>query len=323
MVDAEGGHGYNTSRWNYIVAVSAGESFIAGLRSNGTVAISGFTDRYGLSSVDSWRDIVAIEIGRNHIPSYDDHDDEWLKNHIVGLRSDGTVVAAGYNRDGQCDVDDWNDIAAIFAGYHRTVGLRSDGTVVAVGDNSKGQCAVGDWTDIVAIAIGREHTVGLRSDGTAVAVGRNEAGQCNVGGWTDIVMVSAGWGHTVGLRADGTVVTTAGNDFKGWTDVVAITTSNLFGTIGIRSDGTILNDRTRFFSDWKLFDSIDALQKLAQAAEKRQAELKEKSRVHKSALENEKPVLQAELNRLGLFSGKRRREIEARLAEIETELKNL
>jgi alpha-tubulin suppressor-like RCC1 family protein len=31
-------------------------------------------------------------------------------NHTVGLKSDGTVVAAGYNRDGQCNVSGWTDI---------------------------------------------------------------------------------------------------------------------------------------------------------------------------------------------------------------------
>ena len=30
--------------------------------------------------------------------------------HTVGLRSDGTVVAVGYNRYGQCDVSDWKNI---------------------------------------------------------------------------------------------------------------------------------------------------------------------------------------------------------------------
>ena len=28
--------------------------------------------------------------------------------HTVGLKSDGTVVAVGYNRNGQCEVSDWN-----------------------------------------------------------------------------------------------------------------------------------------------------------------------------------------------------------------------
>lgn len=70
--------------------------------------------------------------------------------------------------------------------YYHTVGLKSDGTVVAVGDNKYGQCDVSEWTDIVAVAAGWSHTVGLKSDGTVVAVGDNDDGQYDVSGWKDI-----------------------------------------------------------------------------------------------------------------------------------------
>ena len=59
----------------------------------------------------------------------------------------------------------------VASGYDHVVGLETDGTVVAEGDNSVGQCDVFTWTDIVQIAAGMDHTVGLESDGTAVAVG--------------------------------------------------------------------------------------------------------------------------------------------------------
>ena len=52
-------------------------------------------------------------------------------NHTVGLKSDGAVVAVGWNKYGQCDVADWRDIVAVSAGPYHTVGLKSDGTVVA------------------------------------------------------------------------------------------------------------------------------------------------------------------------------------------------
>ena len=37
---------------------------------------------------------------------------------------------------------------AVAAGYYRVAGLKSDGTVVAAGDNEHGQNDVRDWTDI-------------------------------------------------------------------------------------------------------------------------------------------------------------------------------
>ena len=174
--------------------------------------------------------------------------------HTVGLRSDGTVVATGWNGSGQCSVSGWKNIVAVAAGDWHTVGLRSDGTVVATkytgnSDYNYGQCSVSGWKDIVSIAAEEYHTVGLKSDGTVVAVGSNFNGQRNVSGWTDIVAIAAGDNHTVGLRSDGTVVATkyTGNsdhnygqcDVSGWRDIVAITAGDNH-TVGIRSDGRVV-----------------------------------------------------------------------------------
>ena len=112
------------------------------------------------------------------------------------------------------------------------------------------------------------HTVGLKADGTVVAAGNNAADQCNVSDWRDIVAITASDFHTVGLKLDGTVVA-VGYNFLGQCNV----------------------------SDWKLFYT------------------KEELLAEKAALEKELPTLK------GLFSGKRRKEIENRLAEIEAELK--
>lgn len=68
--------------------------------------------------------------------------------HTVGLKSDGTVAAVGWNKNEQCDVSDWCDIVAVAAGWRRTVGLKSDGTVVAVGNHAYGQCDVSEWRGI-------------------------------------------------------------------------------------------------------------------------------------------------------------------------------
>jgi hypothetical protein len=75
------------------------------------------------------------------------------------------------NGDGQCDVGNWTGIIQVAEGERYTVGLKSDGTVVAVGYNGFGQCDVGNWTDITQVAAGEYHTVGLKSDGTVVAAG--------------------------------------------------------------------------------------------------------------------------------------------------------
>ena len=67
------------------------------------------------------------------------------------------------------EISNWKDIVAIVGGENHVVGLKSDGTVVAAGDDSYGQRDVESWTDIVAISAGQFFTVGVKSDGTIVA----------------------------------------------------------------------------------------------------------------------------------------------------------
>ena len=166
--------------------------------------------------------------------------------HAVGLKSDGTVVSAGANGYGQCNVDDWTDIIAVSAGSVHTVGLKADGTVVAVGYTGSDRCNVGDWEDVVAVSAGSSHTVGLKNDGTVVSAGSNAYGQCNLDNWQDIVAISAGHYHTVGLKIDGTVVAAGtGNsandrcDVSSWTDIVSVSAGSTH-TVGLKSDGTVV-----------------------------------------------------------------------------------
>ncbi|MCL2415562.1 MAG: hypothetical protein FWD01_02010 [Defluviitaleaceae bacterium] len=163
---------------------------------------------------------------------------------IVGLQSNGTVVAVGHNAEGQRNIENWQDIIAVATEFRYTVGLKSDGTVVAVGNNEFGRCNVGDWRDIIAVAAGWSHTIGLKSNGTVVAVGNNGDGQCNVEDWRDIIAVAAGNVHTVGLKSDGTVVAVGNNEFgrcnvRYWQDIVAVS-AGLLHTIGLKSNGTVV-----------------------------------------------------------------------------------
>lgn len=305
----------NVFGWRNIVAVSAGRGHTVGLKSDGTVVAVG-DNKDGCCGVFYWQNIVEISAG---------------SCHTVGLKSTGTVVAVGCNDDGRCNVSGWRGILAVSAGYCHTVGLKSNGTVLAVGHNGFGQCKVSNWQDIVAVSAGSIHTVGLKSDGTVVAVGCDDDsaeyddydnyddyddGQCEVSDWQDIVAVSAGDYHTVGLKSDGTVVAVGCNDdgqcnVSGWQDIVAISAGNKH-TVGLKSDGTVVavgcnDDRRCDVSGWKLFQSAETIKEERIEAKKQE----------KSALEQELTSLK------GLFAGKRRKEIESRLVEIEIELKKL
>ena len=187
--------------------------------------------------------------------------------YTIGLRSDGTAIALGSNRNGECSTEAWRSVVAVSAGYSHTVGLRSDGTVVAVGLNDQGQCNTEAWRNIVAVSAGYSHTVGLRSDGTVIAVGQNNHGQCNTEDWRSIVAVSAGSSYTVGLCSDGTVVAIGLNDqgqcnIETWRSIVAVSAGSSH-TVGLRSDGTVvaigLNDQGQCNTEtWRNIEAVSA-----------------------------------------------------------------
>jgi hypothetical protein len=86
----------------------------------------------------------------------------------------------------------------VAAGRYHTVGLKSNGTVVATGFNDYGQLDVGSWTGITQVAAEDDNTVGLKSDGTVVATGSNY-GQCNTNQWNlgqnrPLTIIKAGTG---------------------------------------------------------------------------------------------------------------------------------
>ena len=320
-------------------------------------------------------------------------------HHIVGVKSDGTVLAVGSNDYGQCNVEDWTDITAVAACADRTIGLKVDGTVVAAGRNEYGECDVEDWTDIVAIAAGFAHTAGLKRDGTVVAVGRNEDDCCVLDSWSHITDIACGDRHTAGLKENGSVVvqgdklgklnidneifayisakdrTTYGvprngvvgttltgivdmlygdlilqhdgkvslnyrnaqwdtlhKAFYNWDNIVAIFGLNYreFIYIGLKSDGTVLSvgdmDNYGDPRGWRLFNDIATFDEECKTerplARKRLRQKRNAER--RTTLREEQIRVSTELKCLrGLFAGKRRRELEAQLAEIERELKEL
>ncbi len=90
----------------------------------------------------------------------------------VGAIADVNSAIATITMSGNCSITaNFQCIPMVVAGGYHTVGLKSDGIVVAVGWNDNGQCDVGGWTGIVQVAAGWYHTVGLKTDGTVVAVG--------------------------------------------------------------------------------------------------------------------------------------------------------
>lgn len=103
--------------------------------------------------------------------------------------------------------------------------------------------------------------------------------------------------------------------------------------VGVCRDGRVLTTNKDFdVAGWRLFNSIDTLEQeraegpahaKAERIAKEKAEAKRRAQ-KRAALLAEQNELQTELSQLkGLFSGKRRKEIEARLTELSTALREL
>ena len=159
----------------------------------------------GLNGTGYLTDITAIATGREY---------------SFALKSDGTLLAWGYNLEGQLG-DGTNTsrstpvyvkstsgtnltgVKAIAAGAHHTLALKNDGTVWAWGYNDNGQLGDGTTTNrlvpvqvkgaggtgyltgVKAIAAGNSHSLALKTDGTVWAWGNNNRGQIGDGTLTD------------------------------------------------------------------------------------------------------------------------------------------
>lgn len=189
---------------------------------------------YGELSADNWTDVIAVSIG---------------DSHIVGLKSDGTVLAAGNSKSSRCSVLQWNQIVAVSAGNSHTVALTEDGRVLATGYDEYGQCQVVQLMSaagsrkIVSIAAGSYHTAALLEDGTAVACGDTRFGACEVQNWTKLAAVYTGDMYTAGLRTDGTVVITGQNvedwNTAEWKDIVNLAAGSSY-LVGVKADGSVV-----------------------------------------------------------------------------------
>ena len=105
---------------NDIQAVCGNDADCLGIRSDGTIAVLQWAlrDESGNRLVDGWTDMTQLAMGNGH---------------TVGLRSDGTVVAAGNNHCGQCDVEEWKDVVYIDAKGQCTIGITRDGRLLFAG----------------------------------------------------------------------------------------------------------------------------------------------------------------------------------------------
>ena len=104
-----------------IIRMAFRDGELLGIREDGTakpLLASDYAVAFGRTQVESWDNLQDISMG---------------ESHVAGLRTDGTVVAAGSNHAGQCDVEDWTDVVYLTAGKNCTLGITKDGTLKIAG----------------------------------------------------------------------------------------------------------------------------------------------------------------------------------------------
>lgn len=147
--------------------------------------------KLGLCDFGGWSDMIAISAG-----SY----------HVVGLKSDGTVLATGDNQKGQCNVEKWREIIAVSAGFQHTLGLKADGTVIATGDNSKEQCNAAKWIDIKKIHAAGNRSYAINTSGKVFAEGELESADNTIINTSDVTSLGMQSGVRVAVKKDDTVI---------------------------------------------------------------------------------------------------------------------
>lgn len=232
-----------------IVDVAAGDFLAAVVFSDGSAALSGkCLAEVGVEklpnfsgTVAKWKNVVDIAVG---------------DNHVIALLKNGTVVAAGSNRQGQCNVESWRDVVSVEAGDTVSVGITKDGTVLTAGKVSRIAIVGGkitsdeveqDMSGITEAAKARASLIGtvvLHKDGHCTTVGISPDGAFDgVDRWENMKDVDCNGSHTIGVKNDGTVIAVGANadgrcNVSGWTDVVQVACGA--HSVALKADGTVV-----------------------------------------------------------------------------------
>lgn len=178
-----------------VIAIAAGYHNSLALQSDGTLVVWGYNNWLWTRPIhlpEGLSNVVAIAAGGDGAG--------------VALQADGRVVSW---HDNYAIPGDLAGVMAISAGQTHRLALKTNGTVVAWGWNGYGECNVpGDLSSAVAVAAGSyAHSLALQADGRVRAWGRNDYKQRDVPSWlSNVVAIAAGHNFNLALRADGTVV---------------------------------------------------------------------------------------------------------------------
>ena len=120
---------------------------------------------------ETWTDAVSIDASLCSYGTYV-LNGRTLRKYVpafAAVRKDGTVLAAPESLAAL--TADWRDIRKVAIGSDWVLGLKQDGTAIAAGIEGRTPPDLSGWTDLVDISNGHTFCVGVKQDGTLVFAG--------------------------------------------------------------------------------------------------------------------------------------------------------
>ena len=257
--------------WNHIISIVAGDCFTAGLRDDGCVVFVGDEPFEDVHSFTEWTDIEKIELCTTGIRDY-----------IIGYCRNGRIKLCScytnqsyndFDSDGNYighlvdderhweeeDFSDWDSIEKLILTDKMCVALRSDGTVLALGMDEEQNEIISGWTQIKQI-LSPNIGLALREDGTVMRLYPDA--------WTSTIPESSGveriiicenpiGGSIRAIRMDGTVSPMVSPDeedyfyiqpaFTEWRSIVDLKEANDGLYYGLTENGRICICANRYY----------------------------------------------------------------------------
>ncbi|MEE0913164.1 MAG: hypothetical protein U0L76_01080 [Ruminococcus sp.] len=211
---------------------------VFGLKTNGTVCmkvISLFdnTVEKEFSTVRQWTDIKKIVTGYEH---------------ILALKTDGTVLAAGSNKNGELNVTSWKNIKDIYATTTVSLGLTESGTVLATEGHRYTNIDTSLFQNIQSFGKCDSLVLLITETGNVITAGDSSTYENSkireIRNWKNIKKVVSDE-YIVGLTSDGKVLCVNNKTLKDlsgitskWENIVDVNTSYSY-VVALSSDGKL------------------------------------------------------------------------------------
>ncbi len=195
----------DTSSWKQIVDIGCGEGYIAGLRADGYVHITGCGSSAIAAESAYWKEILAMHCG---------------PRHFVGVTRGGQVLACGEDGDKQCTAANYftlfRDIRQLdgYGQYSRQLEVEILANRASEPAPMAAPAALEPLTPQTArggFAVGMAHTLFLDRSKTVRAEGANDSGQCDMRCGEPVSYVAAGPYRSVAILQSGRVFMTGRN----------------------------------------------------------------------------------------------------------------